>query len=294
MPGDPATAAWLIAAVLVKASAYGAGLAAAGGVLFLRLFAASLEEGERRAVAKGVLGLAVLGIVATVLRPLITAGMLGGTAGSMVDWSLLGLVLRGAEGEAILWRIAGLVLVMAVAASSLLLRRVALAGGILAALSFALVGHAEAAGPHPWPQVLLGLHLLAIAYWVGALGPLLFLAGRAPAPRLGRIAARFGRIALFAVGLLVLAGGLLLGILSGWSLAVFDAAYGRFFVMKLVLVALLMGLAALNKLRLTPAILAGAEDAPARLARSIRFEIALVLLILLVTATLTTVTGPQA
>ncbi|MEL6425322.1 MAG: hypothetical protein AAFQ33_07700, partial [Pseudomonadota bacterium] len=48
------------------------------------------------------------------------------------------------------------------------------------------------------------------------------------------------------------------------------------------------------KLRLTPALLAGDISAPDRLRRSIRAEAALVVAVLLTTATLTTVTSPQA
>jgi putative copper resistance protein D len=55
-----------------------------------------------------------------------------------------------------------------------------------------------------------------------------------------------------------------------------------------------MAFAAWNKLRLTPALLRQVPGAGARLRRSIRMETALVALILLTTATLTTVSAPEA
>jgi putative copper export protein len=53
-------------------------------------------------------------------------------------------------------------------------------------------------------------------------------------------------------------------------------------------------LAAFNKWRLTPRLLAGDGRAAARLRRTIRFELLLGGAILAVTATFTTVTGPPA
>ena len=58
------------------------------------------------------------------------------------------------------------------------------------------------------------------------------------------------------------------------------------------MVALLLALAAMNKLRLTPALLAGDKTAIAKLRRSIGAEMSLGALILLVTAAFTTVVGP--
>ena len=55
---------------------------------------------------------------------------------------------------------------------------------------------------------------------------------------------------------------------------------------------MLLGLAALNKLRLTPALLRQDKGAAQSLRRSVLVEIALVALILLATATLTTVSAP--
>ena len=64
-------------------------------------------------------------------------------------------------------------------------------------------------------------------------------------------------------------------------------------LVKLVLVALLLGLAALNKLRLTPALRAGHPRARSRLLWSIRIEAVVVLAVLVTTSTLTTVASPS-
>jgi copper resistance protein D len=60
--------------------------------------------------------------------------------------------------------------------------------------------------------------------------------------------------------------------------------YGRLLLAKVALFVLLMGLAALNRLRLAPALAAGARTAPASLRRSIALEYALICVVLAVTA----------
>jgi putative copper export protein len=61
---------------------------------------------------------------------------------------------------------------------------------------------------------------------------------------------------------------------------------------KLLLVVLLLGAAALNKLRLTPRLVNGDARAIVILRRSIQFEILAAVLILLVTASFTSLLGP--
>jgi putative copper resistance protein D len=64
------------------------------------------------------------------------------------------------------------------------------------------------------------------------------------------------------------------------------------FAVKLVLFAGVMALAAVNKLTLTPALLAGTPGADTRLRRSIGVEWGLVVAILVTTAALTTLSAP--
>jgi putative copper export protein len=73
-----------------------------------------------------------------------------------------------------------------------------------------------------------------------------------------------------------------------------SSSYGRYLVLKLAVVACLVGLAGFNKLRLTPRLKAGDLRALRSLRRSIRAELILGLLILIITAALTTLTGPPA
>ena len=82
-------------------------------------------------------------------------------------------------------------------------------------------------------------------------------------------------------------------LLAGNPLEAVETTYGRLLAVKLAVFVLLLGLAAFNRLRLTPALLAGDAGAGARLRRSIGLEFAAVLVILVVTAVLTTVASPD-
>ncbi|NDV63626.1 CopD family protein, partial [Puniceicoccales bacterium CK1056] len=83
-------------------------------------------------------------------------------------------------------------------------------------------------------------------------------------------------------------------LLTGNVLNALFTPYGQFFAIKLGVFLAIMAFAAWNKLRLTPALLRQESGAGSRLRRSIRMEAALVSLILLTTATLTTVSAPEA
>jgi len=215
----------------------------------------------------------------------------------MIDWTLVGIVLDTGEGRSSGIRILGLAMAGTIAFDAFWAVGIAVLGAGLVGLSFALTGHAAAVGFAPWPQVLLTIHVLAVAYWIGALWPLRTLTqvGKTnDSDGLHRVAAimkRFGDIAAYVVGGLILAGATLLWLLVRDPMALTGSNYGRLVIAKLALVALLLGLAAANKLRLTPRLMAGVTAGLAHMRRSITTEIVAVTLILLITATFTTITG---
>ena len=69
--------------------------------------------------------------------------------------------------------------------------------------------------------------------------------------------------------------------------------YGALLIVKGLVFAALMGLAALNRYRLGPAVAAGHTPSLARLRRCVATEAWLIALILMVTATLTTLHSPE-
>jgi copper transport protein len=149
-------------------------------------------------------------------------------------------------------------------------------------VSLAASGHAGTASPQWLTRSAVFLHGAGVAYWAGALLPLLALARR-PEQALLPVLHRFSRAALPVVAVLVLTG-LLLAILQLESFrALIDTKYGWILCAKLVLVAGLLGLAALNRFRLTPALQSDPQGARP-LVRSMLFEFAVVVGILAVVA----------
>jgi len=133
--------------------------------------------------------------------------------------------------------------------------RWALAGLLAVAVaSQAAIGHAAAATDNVVLALAVGLHVIAAGAWLGGLLPLiLYLRGRDPAGA-ARAAVAFGTVGLIAVA--VLAGSAvvqsiaLIGGIGGWV----GTAYGRLAFLKLGMFVLLLGIAAINRFRLIPAI----------------------------------------
>lgn len=277
--------------VLANAAGYLSALGAAGTALFLALYR-GLGRASRRTIRALALGLGGAGIVFVALSvPPRAAYLAGGDWTAALDPFLLRLVLDGPVGTAALARAAGLlVLCLAVWRAS---PPAAALGALAVAVSHALYGHALGE-PRFVLGALVSAHTLAAAFWIGALIAFPVILRRENAPAAGEVAARFGAHAVWVVGALVASGAALFVLLAGASLAVLETPYGRFMALKLGLVLGLMALAALNKLRLSPALRAGTAGAADRLRLSVLWEGALVVLIALTTAALTTLTSPQA
>ena len=278
----------VVLAIVAKAIDYGAALLAMGGVLFSLVFAKHAEASVLRlarqlAVAAALVGLAVLAVRFGIRAARISGmGFEGAT-----DPMMLGFVWESPLGTAAIWRGVGELAILAV-----LIPRagqwIALTGSLAVAISFAQVGHALGE-PRAALASLLVLHLVAAAFWVGALIP---LRRTALTPAGADILHYFGNIAAFGVATLIIAGTSLAWLLSGSVTALFGTAYGIGLLLKVAIVAVFLGLAAFNKVRLVPALRAEKPGATHALRRSILLEILAVALILLATATITSVTTP--
>ena len=278
---------------VTKALLYPATLAAAGGAFFVVLFRRDLELPELAAVGRFVLALAIAAILLSLLRLVLLVVSLGGGMAAIQDWFLVQLVFRGGEGLAFVLRLGGLVLLPFAWAQGVQMRTLAVAGAAAAALSFVVTGHTSSVGGLA-PKLLLAIHLLAIAFWLGALWPLRKLAVGTDLPRIAAVMKRFGDLAAYGVPALLLAGAALLWIMLGSPFAVLESTYGQLLFAKVMLFAALLGIAAFNKFRLTPRLAAGRPAALRSFQRSIAAEITLVLAILVATAAFTTVVGPPA
>src|SRR5256886_970704 len=149
-------------------------------------------------------------------------------------------------------------------------------------LSLAASGHAATASPQWLTRPSLFLHGIAVAYWIGALVPLAAMAHRRNGD-LPRVLKQFSGQALPLVALLVLSGLVLSVIQLGSVRALIDTQYGILLSIKLSLVFLLLGLAALNRFLCTPAVVRDHQNTRPLLG-SILLECFLVICILAVVA----------
>ena len=288
---------WDLATVAAKAASYAATFGASGGVFYLLYSHAFLADQDRLAIRRLVRLLIFMAVFAGAAQIALTAGSMSGELSALLDPGLLGMVWHAGEGRALLVRTAGLLLAVPALMNRPGRQRgasiSAIAGACGAATSFAWIGHVRELAS-VWPTLLIGIHLLGVAFWVGAFGPLLLVLRDREPRRAAAAVARFGAAAVFVVGALIAAGLPLLFMMLGGVSSLWSSSYGRCFIAKLGLVACLLCVAAFNKLRLTPRLKANDAAAARCLRRSIGAEMALAACILVVTAIFTTLTGPPA
>ena len=151
-------------------------------------------------------------------------------------------------------------------------------GWMGAALAPMLSGHAGTATPAWLSKPAVFLHIAALVFWIGALLPLDWLLRSRDAAALPALE-RFSRLIPFAVAPIVVTGIGLAALQMGPPGPAWLAPYATLLAAKLVLLALLFGLALRNRVALTRPALAGAYRAQRHLRRSIGIELLLVLVV---------------
>jgi len=278
-----------VLSVTVRALAFIALFQAIGAAFFLAGFARQLAISfvDIRRLA---LIAASCGVFLVFTHLTLDATRMAGEYGGLWDRELQQLAWSSGSGWAQLTQVAGLLLVLAALMRSA--HWYASLGGTIALAGFLLTGHTSAHALRAVLAPLLGLHLLIVAGWFGALAPLLIVIRREAKPMVALIVARYSAIAGLLVPLIALAGLSMAWLLTG-SLTVLRRPYGELLMVKLILFSLLMALAAWNKWRLTPALALGEARATVALQRSIIAEIILIAVVLSVTAALTSLYSPD-
>ena len=220
----------------------------------------------------------------------IGAALLMGCTAAIAAWGLQGLDLLGLVPADILssapWQAAAstslapsllvAIVAMALAMTSLLdisggTKRVLSAAAILGVgVALAASGHASTAQPQWLTRPMVFLHGVGVAFWIGALAPLVAMSKR-PTTSLLVILNRFSRVAMPVVAAIALTG-LGLAVVQLESVrALIATSYGLILSVKLALVVVILALAALNRFRLTPALAVDPHNTRA-LVRSILAE----------------------
>lgn len=265
----------------------------AGAALFAAAFRRFLTRTGpviRRTGLRAAIGALLVVAAQYLMEPVHLAGEWAGIA----DVSLHRMVLGSSLGAALAVRLAGLAGVAVGLAHDGPVRRAAALGGSLTALgSFALTGHTTVGAHRLALALFLLVHLFIAAWWFGSLWPLRQALTLEPREQAARLTGAFSAVAVWLVPLIPLAGlGLALELLPDWAALL--APYGLLLILKVGLFAGLMALAAVNRLRLTPALARGEPAALPRLRRSVAAEYALICAVLAATAVLTGFFSPSS
>jgi copper transport protein len=281
-----------IAAAVLRFLQYAAGLVAAGAAFFM-IWIHDRRAEDRPALLRAANVAVWVAMAATVVAFAVQAALVTGLGlGSALDPVALGDVLASSFGVSTVATLLGLV-VLAVG-----LRRLwddwavvtASVGAVMVVGSFALTGHTASTQPRWLVMTADVVHTTAAAAWFGGLVLLLITLRRR---KLGddavggsRLVSRFSTMATGAIVAVSLAGFAL-----GWAevrapRALFSTAYGWTLVAKVAIVAVILVVGGYNQRRLVPAIQRAGADAWRQLQRTVRFEVAGLVVLIGVTAVL--------
>src|ERR1700683_4768702 len=167
--------------------------------------------------------------------------------------------------------------------------------GSLAWAGHAIGGQGMEGVVHPIADIL---HLIAASAWVGALVPLVLLLAMTGRNADTLAVARTATLRFSTLGIVSVATILLTGIVNTWYLsgnldALTSTKYGHLLLIKIALFSAMIGVAAFNRLRLTPKLVdipnvTAAQDARRQLSRNAAVEAAIGAAIIAIVAALGT------
>jgi len=288
-----AASGWRTPVAINRFLLYVAGTLAAGSALLIVLMqwpAGVVEvlkaQGRRAGLLTAVTLLLAIGLGGAEMQAG-SATALFGLAGWMTGLqSTLGSsALLGVPGALLLWMTLG----KSESGTAQLMIGAALVLG-----SFLVTGHAATAPPAWLMALVVGIHLFAAAFWFAALRPLGHGANTLEAQEAGELLEQFSGRAIWVVGLLVISGVVISWVQVQSVAAFLNTDYGVRLLIKVALVVVIIGLAVLNKQKLTGRILAADKGAAETLRKSIRGEYVLMLLIMAAAVSLTLPSPPRA
>ena len=255
---------WEVAGAVARFVTYLSALLAAGVAFFLAFL--HDQRPDRWKLVPVVRVSAVSGLIGVTATIVVQAALLTGRG---VRAAIDADVLRSVISDRLGWSAA--VLLVGLAATHLstdtdrlvVTQILAFYGSLAVVGSFALWGH-DTEAPYRWLSTSADVvHVGAAALWLGGLvGLVLVLRRRAPHPvaSTAAIVGRFSLAAGVSVIALVVAGGAMAWIESGSPRALWATTYGRLVLVKIAITLSVLAMAAVNRFRLVPAIIAGTES----------------------------------
>ena len=279
---------WVLLIPTMRVALYAAVVGVIGTLIFSAHFWKYQSDGNRAFCSELLQKFSVVGALTSVALFFAVSGNMGGTFMSAFSPELLEIALSSKTGIASILCMGGFLLITGKRKLDRIFPPLvtALAASALLLWTFLMSGHATKLGV--LAQILLLFHLLGIAFWLGSLLPLKHMCECEESDRLYEVAHNFGKLAVFyLVGLLV-AGVTFAYLLIGDLFLLVETSYGNVFLAKLLVVSVLLSLGAYNKFVCVPRIKSDPTRGALYLKKSIRIELVAVGLILIITSVLTT------
>lgn len=305
MPMSAIPSSWELVSVVCKLLMYLGAASSLGGAFCLFMYGDGRRATVQRVLLLQLFG-ALLSLQAVVINFLAQVGLINNAGvGGALDWTMAQILMDTPLGDLSLYRLLGFAVLICSAGFFyrrtlvmnqapgrffyLNLLRINAIGFMLLLWAFRFGGHVSALTAPV--QLALAVHFTVFALWIGSLYPLLLISATDNLTELQLTLNRFSSHAIVIVMVLLIAGGVLAVNLVHSLTELISTAYGRALAYKLLLVLALLGIAALNKFKLVPALLLLRSSAKFR--HSVRIEMLVASLLLVLTAYLSTVVGPM-
>ena len=281
------------------------GAASLAGTLFC-LWLFKNESGQLRDdLLVYMAGGAFLGFQGALLRFFVQVGMVvdDGLVG-MFNWGMAEIFIDSPLGDTTFFQLCGYALAFLLAiryrkgirgnpyksgqASFRFFFSVGLFAFLLLLFSFRFSGHISVLSTVS--KIAIVLHYTAFAAWIGSLYPLYLLSFSHNISFIQSRVKAFGDKAILIVFGLIAAGGYMLFELFASIKEIFKTSYGLVILSKLLLVIVILGIAAINRIRLTPDLVS--QNGVKLFRLSVKIEILVAICILIVTTYLSTIVGP--
>lgn len=242
------------------------------GVLFF-----GVTSRERRNLAPRVLIVGAIAIGATLLVAHLIAWLEHVSPTGSLSGAFLGSVLGSTIGRVELLRtVLALLTLWAIALTRRDMPALILGGACLVVSG--AIGHPAAIDPY-WTIPAKMLHLVAGSVWIGGLVWLVWLS-RCDEAACRIEAGRVSSVALISVIVIALSGLVQTFFYLNTPADLFHSRYGQLVLAKMIGLAILIGLGAYNRFGVLPQL--EAESGPKRLSRSVKLEIAVLTVIILI------------
>ncbi len=277
---------WLISLIFIKFALYVSSFANVGFVLFSNIM--WVQNSKLLAwISCWTFRSLLLSLTMTFLQFGFQVGQLAGSGFyGFLEFEIALLLLKGSVGLAFFLKLLAVLLIFVSFHHLFFKKYFAFSGAFIMALSFVAIGHATHAAVLLVP--VLGLHILIVCFWFGALGPLYYILSQEDVrDEALRLLESFSEKAFYSVIVLLGLGIVAAFILLGSFEALFFSNYGLVIIGKIAFVIALLLLAFLNKYRFLPEFKKGSERAEISLQKSIVLESCLFIMIFAIVAFLT-------